>query len=244
MAGLTPETLVMNTRVALKWEAFPEKRWPNATVPYSISSLYGNNEQQMIRTAIATLQFLTCIDFVEWDGKVEDYILFWPMTRPRGCWSYVGRRGGMQVVSLQAPDHRSLRCFASLGKPIHELLHALGIFHEQARPDRDQHVTILTENIITEYLGNFRKQSGQNTTFPLPYDYSSVMHYGSNFFSYTKSVPTIVPKVPGVEIGQRIMLSKLDCLKLNELYGCLEDPTDRLKYITFCNFLGISQLSS
>ncbi|KAG0694039.1 Zinc metalloproteinase nas-14 [Chionoecetes opilio] len=203
-----------------------------------ISNLYGSNEKQMILRALHTLDFLTCIKFVPWDEVVEDYLLIWPMEWPKGCWSYVGRKGGQQILSLQPPDSLSKGCFFSLGKPIHELLHAVGMFHEQARPDRDEHVDIITDNIIPRFLRNFHKQSAENTTFSYSYDYRSVLHYGKSFFSFIKGLPTIVPKVEGAKIGQRVMLSKLDCLKLNDVYGCLDDPFDREKYTAFCTFLG------
>ncbi|XP_042240578.1 hatching enzyme 1.2-like isoform X2 [Homarus americanus] len=238
MAGLTTE-FMLSTRVGLNWKVFPNRRWTNATVPFVISRHYLPAEREMIERAIATLNFMTCIKFIPWDGEAEDYLIIWPVEEPAGCWSYVGKRGGQQVVSLQPPDSRSNRCFISLGKPIHELLHALGIFHEQARADRDNHVTIITRNIIPDYYHNFGKQGEENTTFPFDYDYDSVMHYGKNFFSYSKNLPTIVPKVENATIGQRIMLSKLDCIKLNDLYGCLDDADDREKYTSFCKYLGL-----
>ena len=58
------------------------------------------------------------------------------------CWSYVGRRGGEQVVSLA----RSGCVYHQVVQ--HELLHALGFNHEQCRSDRDSHVRILYQNII------------------------------------------------------------------------------------------------
>ncbi|XP_069944309.1 astacin-like [Cherax quadricarinatus] len=183
MAGLTLE-LLGSSRVGLNWKTFPERRWNNATVPYLVSDLYLPSEREMIERAVATLNFMTCVRFVPWDGSAQDYLTFVPVKQPAGCWSFVGKRGGQQVVSLQAPDSHSKRCFTALGKPIHEILHALGIFHEQARADRDEHITIITKNIIPEYINNFGKVSVENTTLSYNYDYNSVMHYGDNFFRY------------------------------------------------------------
>jgi hypothetical protein len=60
----------------------------------------------------------------------------------------VGRFGGPQIVSLQPPDNNGPNCLGGEGRSIHELLHALGIFHEQSRVDRDQYIDVKFDNII------------------------------------------------------------------------------------------------
>ena len=56
------------------------------------------------------------------------------------CSSSVGKSGGQQNITL-GPG-----CFR-LGTVLHEMMHALGIVHEQSRPDRDDHIEVLKENI-------------------------------------------------------------------------------------------------
>ena len=59
------------------------------------------------------------------------------------CWSYIGRlywQKGPQILSL------GQRCNKK-GIIMHELMHAVGFWHEQSRPDRDQYVEVLWENI-------------------------------------------------------------------------------------------------
>ena len=65
------------------------------------------------------------------------------------CSSSVGRVGGQQVLSL------GNGCLYS-GIVQHELMHALGFWHEQSRTDRDSFVTILVNNIIPGLAYNFK----------------------------------------------------------------------------------------
>lgn len=58
-----------------------------------------------------------------------------------GCWSLVGRHDRGQVVNLQNPG-----CVQH-GVVVHELMHALGFYHQQSAADRDEWVKINWENI-------------------------------------------------------------------------------------------------
>ena len=56
------------------------------------------------------------------------------------CQSNIGKTGGKQLLSLGAGCKNR-------GHVTHELMHALGFFHEHTRPDRDKFVRILWDNI-------------------------------------------------------------------------------------------------
>eukprot|EP00063_Salmo_salar_P082205 XP_014057040.1 PREDICTED: meprin A subunit beta-like [Salmo salar] len=104
----------------------------------------------------------------------------------------------------------------------HELLHALGFWHEQSRYDRDEYVTIVNENILEGYQNNFNKYSeNDTTTLGTPYDYYSVMHYSKDAFTNGNG-STIITKQPEFQevIGQRLEMSSNDVLKLNRMYSC------------------------
>ena len=61
------------------------------------------------------------------------------------------------------------------------------------RADRDDYVTILTNNIRPDMMHNFNKNSGYNA-FGVRYDGLSIMHYSNRAFS-TNGQYTIVSKV-------------------------------------------------
>ena len=62
-----------------------------------------------------------------------------------GCYSYVGKQAatGVQNLSLRVPG-----CLVH-GTIAHEFIHALGFWHEQSRPDRDEYVQVVWDKITT-----------------------------------------------------------------------------------------------
>ncbi|XP_056892324.1 hatching enzyme 1.2 [Takifugu flavidus] len=177
-------------------------------VAYRLSPNYTELESRMIKRGMESIERGTCVRFVPRTHQ-EDFIDIKPKS---GCWSYLGIRGGRQTVSLQNPD-----CLR-LGVITHEFMHALGFVHEQSRFDRDKYVTIMWPNIWRDRLRNFEKF--RTDTLDLPYDYSSVMHFG--MYTYSQSgEPTIIPKNSNnIRLGQVTSLSKIDKMKINKLYDC------------------------
>ncbi|XP_035266982.1 high choriolytic enzyme 1-like [Anguilla anguilla] len=177
-------------------------------VPYYISTEYDDMDRVAIQGGMEGIENGTCIRFVPRTHQ-RDFIDIQPKS---GCWSYLGVQGGTQILSLEAPN-----CM-SAGVTAHELMHALGFLHEQSRADRDKYVTILWANIWKDRVRNFGKYKTNN--LDMPYDYSSIMHFGK--FAYSEDgEPTIIPKKnPNARMGQIFGPSAMDKLKINKLYKC------------------------
>ncbi|XP_010132270.1 PREDICTED: astacin-like metalloendopeptidase, partial [Buceros rhinoceros silvestris] len=189
--------------------------WPQSSdgivrVPYVLDPTYEENHVKGIHDAMAEFETLTCINFVKRTTE-RDYL---SIKSADGCWSNYGKVGGGQTVSVMKGG-----CMWK-GIIQHELDHALGFLHEHSRSDRDKHVRIMWEYISPADRSDFRKFENSRN-LGLPYDYSSVMHYGPYTFSNTTGKATIVPIPDGsVPIGQRQGLSNLDVAKINKLYNC------------------------
>lgn len=181
--------------------------WPGGVVAWDIVATMP--AQYRIFDAIEHWEEYTKIRFVERTAanakQYPNYIHFQPAA---GCWSYVGMQGGAQPIGL------ALGC--GTGSTIHEIGHALGVWHEQSRIDRDEHITVYFENIVNGMQHNFAKHTtdGQDVG---EYDYLSIMHYPRWAFS-KNGKDTIVPKTE-VEIGQRTTLSPGDIATIEFLYG-------------------------
>lgn len=156
----------------------------------------------------------TCINF-QWRTIEEDYLMIYS---GRWCSSFVGRVGGIQRLSLQ----RDASCANHIGSIVHELLHALGFLHMQSHANRDQYVTVIKENISADEIYQFDKiSSSRATNFRTPYDYLSIMHYGTHAFSRNGG-PTIIAKNAKYNqlIGQTSKLSLGDVTRIRMMYNC------------------------
>ncbi|XP_055348995.1 hatching enzyme 1.2-like [Paramacrobiotus metropolitanus] len=182
--------------------------WPGGVVPYDVSNAFADHEKEVIQNALDDMSKKTCIKFVRRTNE-PDYISF--MRRALGCSSYVGRQGSRQFVDLQPG------CIYEIGEVQHETMHAIGFYHEQSRTDRDDHVSIVWDNVKPDQRDQFKKYV--SNTFGLPYDYESIMHYGWNYFAIDDSKPTILPKMKAA-IGNRKVMSALDVERINKMYNC------------------------
>nr|XP_046250281.1 hatching enzyme 1.2-like [Scatophagus argus] len=177
-------------------------------VPYVIASHYTSRERSIIERGLQSFHDVSCIRFTQRTGQ-RDYLY---IQSDSGCYSYVGRRGNSQTLSLDRQGciyHNTVQ---------HELLHALGFNHEQCRSDRDQYIRVLWENIQSGLAYAFDKLNTLNLN--TPYDYNSVMQYHRYAFS-KNGLPTMEPiPNPNVEFGTGTQMSRNDILRLNTLYKC------------------------
>ncbi|MDX1904209.1 MAG: M12 family metallopeptidase [Thermonemataceae bacterium] len=182
-------------------------RWTNAIVPYKIAE--GHPRKELILQAIAHVNAKTNICLIPYEGQTN-YVEY--VNQDNGCWSYVGMIGGKQVINV------SVNC--PFGSVVHETCHAIGMWHEHTRPDRDKYVKINWENLDEKQKHNFETRNNDGLELG-SYDYQSIMHYNSYGFS-TNGQPTITCMTT-CQIGQREGLSKGDIQAINQMYpkaGC------------------------
>jgi hypothetical protein len=201
--------------------SFNDRAWPDGFVPFEFDADLTAQERQHMRTAMDWWTLTTGVKFVY---RVNEPAFMFVTRSPDAniSWSRaIGRRGDGQNVEI-ADSH-----WSDHGIIAHELCHALGWLHEQARPDQEAFVTIEWDNIPENRWGQFEINEG-SLTLGLPYDYGSIMHYRACSFSVCDTCAaddgdcrtiTTVDEEWQDRIGQRDHLSEGDILDVSTVYG-------------------------
>lgn len=195
-----------------------KRLWVKRVVPYQYASDFPDSYKPTVQEAITEYENRTCLKFVQRTSE-DLFVLF---VHKSGCWSPVGRQYWMTGVGQQLSlgngcNHK--------GTILHEIMHALGFWHEQSRPDRNLYVEVLWENIEQNHEHNFNKYSHHDIDrLKIPYDLDSIMHYGRKSFS--KNGKDTIRSILNHDrpLGQRDGLTDFDVHEVNALYDCSSKP--------------------
>lgn len=219
-------------------------RWPRGVVPFVINTNVGQTLRQEIQLAIHEFNSNTNVmlrprtadrDYVEFVARTSKEL------RSAAGRSAVGRQGGRQEVGLlQSTDSPAPTETADKGTVLHEIGHAIGLWHEHQRMDRDEHIEILWQNIdarkkkflfitLADPKGtNFGRKVTDGIDMG-PYDPQSIMHYHDTAFGELDAsgdeLPTLRHK-RGLPIGGGDSLTAYDIAGINQLYPEVKDGLD------------------
>lgn len=190
-----------------------ERRWPDATIPYVIDPILENPER--VIEAMKHWADTTRVRFVARDSTHREYVYFVKDAKqPTACASSVGmKKGGQKLFAGSG---------CTVGNVIHEIGHAIGLWHEHGRKDRDKHIMVDFANVATENHKQFIQSLNESDDQGI-YDFGSIMHYGAHAFALDSKKPSIVPLASGVTIGQRVRPSKGDIAAVAAMYPLLDD---------------------
>ncbi|CAK8684133.1 low choriolytic enzyme-like [Clavelina lepadiformis] len=206
---------VVGVKTRTRRAAQKNNEWPktgdNVNIGYVFDDSVSRKAKRRVMRAIQEYNKHTCIRFVPKTSQ-QTYLKIYAGDQ---CSSYVGKvlpRGGQDMFVGDC----------SVGSIMHELMHAVGFWHEHTRPDRDNFVAIKWANLAKEHEISIRKLNPTEwDKLDSPYDYNSIMHYPSYAYGYTSEGEPVMTDKMGEEIlAQRTRFSTEDIRQINRKYDC------------------------
>ena len=142
------------------------KTWPEGKVYYEMNYNLTSTQISRINEAINWLSQNTSIQFIPASPQTPNLVRFTLYYQNN---SNVGMKGGLQFINLTES--------ASVSTVLHEIFHALGVFHEMGRSDRDDYINIHENNIYANKMHNFNKESVLASVNVGIFDPYSIMMY-------------------------------------------------------------------
>ncbi|KXJ22023.1 Zinc metalloproteinase nas-13 [Exaiptasia diaphana] len=188
--------------------------WTTRVIPLEITKPVADDGEKNIWDATKEIEKNSCLKFRRKKSGDKNWI---KIIKGEGCSSFVGRVNIKDGQPLSLGEGCNDKAVA-----LHEILHAVGFYHEQSRTDRDDYINILWENIYEGAEGQFNKIGAEEMDMVGgTYDYNSIMHYGNNVFSKNDKPTMIAIKDPSKVLGTKgAKLNAVDILQINNLYNC------------------------
>ena len=183
------------------------RRWPDGIVPFDDGDMSATMRSR-IATAVSDWNRDTGLTLIRRTSET-DFIRFVPVLK--GCSSSgIGMWGLVQFINLASA--------CSTGNIRHEIGHAIGLFHEHTRDDRNDFVSV-TLSATNSPHNYWRYSSLGFVGVDLgPYDLNSLMHYGSFDFAIDPTVPVMLTTGGAIIVKQRAALTPGDIWGVNRMY--------------------------
>ena len=208
-AGMLPQSATITPN-----PAYASGLWPIVNgvvrVPYTMTSVNATNIDAAI--ADSNSQLAGVVQWVAATGGDVNLVNFnFNASDQSGtCEAVVGMEGGTQPIG------GSETC--GVVTILHEMGHALGLYHEQSRPDRNTWVNYSESNVDKPQAANF--DILQALVPSGLYNYASIMEYGPFSFSRYGTLPVLETIPAGMVLGTDLpeyTTGDLDGIK--RLYG-------------------------
>lgn len=183
--------------------------WKRRIVPYEFDSSCSSTFQYYANVAMTSISSVSGVRFVAATSQTDKIVFHYSSSQND---SSVGEIGGSQTINIHD--------YTDTGTFVHEILHALGFYHEHSRDDRDDYLIVKWSNIKLSKRHNFYKHSTGLCTTVL--DTTSIMIYGSKTsdasFVYNVNEPMLTGLL-GELFSWHNSLSALDIQDIKNIYG-------------------------